>query len=288
MSEVTCAAPAAPEAVETMNVRDSLATVSLIVCALGGCADATDEGDPAEETFAADEPLDITVDTLDIVHGALRVRATMVDGAADVSVRLGGDCAHREVGGGLSTQSTLVWSFGDNDVADAIGCGLLVRARVRDGTGYVNRVGELGVAVDVAVQGVDGARDGPGVQALAASETGVYVIFAPVTRGSRLTTGDSILAAELLDPAGDELPADDETGRFTVPRIDFARSVLSGRPLYLDGSSFATSLSVGGTSLQSEAQGADEAQAAVELQEAEEPREAQQSQEAEQSQEAPP
>jgi hypothetical protein len=233
-----------------MDVRGSLATGSLIVCAMGGCAAHPGE----EELPAKDQPLDISVDSLDVVHGALRVGATMVDGAADVSVRLGGDCEHREVGGGLSTLSTLVWALGDNDVAEAIGCGLVVRARVRDGVRSVNKVAELGVAVEMVAE-EENAEDGPRLQTVATSEIGVSVVFASVARGARLTTGDSIL--EAAPPESEEkLPgASDDTGRFTVPRIDVARSILRGRPLYLDGSSFAISLSVGGTSLRGEPEG---------------------------------
>jgi hypothetical protein len=248
-----------------MDVRGSLATASLIVCAMGGCAPPGGEEGP-KEAPADDEPLDITVDSLDIVHGALRVKATMVDGSADVSVRLGGDCEHGEVGGGLSTLSTLVWALGGNDVAKAIGCGLVVRARVRDGVRYVNKFAELAVTVDVAAQASENAEDGPQLQTVTTSETGVSVVFAPVTRSARLTTSDSIL--EAAPPDSDEDPgAGDDTGRFTVPRIDFARSVLRGRALVLDGLSFETSLSVGGTSIQGEPEGPDESE--------EEPEEAQ-------------
>jgi hypothetical protein len=243
-----------------MNVRGSLATISLVLCAIGGCA-APAGGDPSGETPAEDEPLDLAVDSLDIVHGALRLTATMMDGSADVSVRLGSDCDHREVGGGVSTRSTLVWSLGDDDVADAIGCGLVVRARVRDGTRHVNKVAELGVTVDMAAVEVASAEDGPQLQSVATSELGIGVVFASVTGSARLTTGDSILQAAPPDSEDEDPAAGDNTGRFTVPRIDFARSVLRGWLLHLDGSSFVTSLSVGGTSLPSEPQGPDEPQA---------------------------
>jgi hypothetical protein len=234
-----------------MHARGLLATVS-VVGAMGGCAAGAD--DPSEQAPDEEQPLDLTVESLDIAHGALRVSATMVDGAADVSVRLGGDCEHREVGGGLSTLSTLVWSLGDNDVAEAIRCGLVVRARVRDGTRYLSKVAELAVAVDVAAQETESPEDGPQLQTVTMSEMGVGVVFSPVTRGAHLTTGDSILEAAPPDSEEEGTAAGDDTGRFNVPRIDFARSVLRERPLYLDGLSFATSLSVGGTSLQGEPQ----------------------------------
>jgi hypothetical protein len=234
-----------------MNVRGSLATASLIACAMGGCVAHPGEGDPSEEA-PADQPLDLTVDSIEIVHGALRVSATMVDGSADVTVRLGGECDHREVGGGMSTLSSLVWALGDNDVAEALSCGLVVRARVRDGVLYVNKLAELAVMVDVAPQDSENGDEGPRLQTVTMSEVGVNLVFAPLTRGARLRTGESILEAAPPESEEKAPSAGDETGRFTVPRIDFARSVLRGRALSLDGSSFATSLSVGGAPLQGE------------------------------------
>ena len=176
-------------------------------------------------------------------------------------MRLGGDCEHREVGGGLSTPSTLVWSLGDDDVADAIGCGLVVRARVRDGARHVNKVVELGVTVDMAAREADNAEDGPQLQSVAPSELGIAVVFASVTGSARLTTGDSILQAVPPESEGEEFRSRRRHGSVHGSAIDFARSVLRGWLLHLNGSSFATSLSVNGTSLQSEPQGPDEPQA---------------------------
>jgi hypothetical protein len=218
---------------------------------MGGCAAPTGPDDPAEEAPAEDQPLDMTVDSLDIAHGALRLSATMVDGAADVSVRLGGDCEHREIGGGVSTRATLVWSLGDSEVAEAIGCGLSVRARVRGGPRPVNKVAELDVAIDVSPEETENTDGLPQLQTVAASTTGVALVFSSLTRGSRLTTGDSILEpAPLESQQPQDLVVGSDGGRFVVPRIDFVRSVLGERPLYLDGMSFVTSLSVGGTGIQ--------------------------------------
>ncbi len=244
-----------------MHVRGSLAAVLLIALA-GGCAPPSGEEDGSKETAPEEElPLEITVDSVDIVHGALRVSATMVDGAADVSVRLGGGCDHGEVGGGVSTPSTLVWSFGDNDVAEAIGCGFLVRAHVWDGTRYVMKVAELGVDVG-ALADAESAAEGPQVQSIDASRDGIGIGFSPVSRSGRLVTGDSIIdaTASESEPEGDTPASEDATARFVVPRLDFARSVLRGQPLHLDGSSFVTSLSVGATSLGGEPQETEEPQ----------------------------
>jgi hypothetical protein len=235
-----------------MDVRGSLATASVILGAMSACAAQPGEEGPGEPLDVS-EPLDLTVDSVDIVHGALRVTATMVGGSADVSVRLGGDCDHREVGGGLSTLSTLVWALGDKDVAEAIRCGLVVRARVREGTRYVKKLAELAVTVDVAAQDPENTEGAPQLQSVTTSDTGVVVVFAPVPRGARLKTADSILEAAPPEP-DESVPTDgDDTGRFTVARADFARCVLGGRALTIDGASFATSVSVGGTSLEVEA-----------------------------------
>ena len=246
-----------------MNVLGALAAVLLTVRAMGGCAAGTAETDAADEA-PPDEPLDITVDSVDVAHGALRVGATMVDGAADVSVRLGGDCEHREVGGGLSTLSTLVWSLGDRDVAAAIGCGLVVRARVRDGTRIVNKVAEVDVTVDVAAEEGQNADDAPRVQSIGSSTDGVHVVFSSVARSARLTTGDSILEPAAHDLEDEEASTDETSGEFAVPRLDFARSVLRERPLYVDGAAFVTTLSVGGGLLQREPSESDEPEEVVE------------------------
>jgi hypothetical protein len=228
-----------------MNVLGALAAVLLTVGAMSGCAAGTAETDAADEA-PPDEPLGITVDAVDVAHGALRFGATMIDGAADVSVRLGGDCEHREVGGGLSTLSTLVWSLGDLDVAAAIGCGLVVRARVRDGARVVNKVAEVDVTVDGAAEEGQNADDAPQLQSIGASTEGVSVVLSQVTRSARLTTGDSILEPTAHDLEDEEASTDDTSGEFMIPRLDFARSVLRERPLYVDGAAFVTTLSVGG------------------------------------------
>jgi hypothetical protein len=237
-----------------MRAVGSLATVLLVVGATGGCAPADGEDAPTEEAPEEEQPLDLTVDSLDIVHGALRLSATMVDGAADVSVRIGGECPHREVGGGVSTPSTLVWSFGDQDIADAIGCAIEVRAHVRDGARHVNKVAGLVLSLDVAAQDAE-REDGPRVQSIGVLPTGVDLGFASVAHGARLITGDSILDPAPGQPVSNDPAPDDDAPIFNVPRLDFARSLLRGQPFRLSGSSFVTSFAVAGVSVESEPQG---------------------------------
>jgi hypothetical protein len=149
-----------------MGVRASLAAWSLVVCAAGGCAAPTGADEPPPEPPPRDEPMDVAVDSLDVVHGALRVIATMTDGAADVSVRLGGGCEHREVGAGLSTPSRLIWALGERDVADALDCGLVVRAKAREGAQAVNKVAELAVAFELTTEEGEGPGDAPDLQSI--------------------------------------------------------------------------------------------------------------------------
>jgi len=234
-----------------MPARGSFATASLIVCSLGGCAPPAAQDEAAYEAPTLREPLDLTVDALDVVHGALRVRATMVDGAADVSVRLGGDCAHLQVGGGTSTASTFAWRLADRDLAGAIGCGLEVHARLREAGRAVDKVAALGVGVEVTSAPSDDAEGGPQLQGVENSPVGVGIGFVSARRGARLFTGESILEAANPNPEDDD-PTKDDTALFTVPLADFARSVLGGRPLYVDGWKFMTSLTVGGASLSTE------------------------------------
>ena len=260
--------------------------IALMACSAGCIAspDGSQEEEGAQEEepkVEVEEPLALTVDTLDVVHGSLRVIATMVDGAADVSVRLGGDCEHREVGGGISTPSTLVWAFGEGDIADALSCGLVVRARTHDGYGFVSKVATLDVtaattgidgtaadAQDSPAEGTTNADGAPAIQAATAAEDGIHLVFAPLARGARLTTGDSVLDATRSEP-DDDAPTADGAAEFTVPRIDFARSVLQNRPLYVDGTPFATSLSVGGMALDGSTVATDGAEEGAEQEESE-------------------
>jgi hypothetical protein len=229
-----------------MDTRGLAAGVSLVLVAAAGCTAPPGAAGEPEETPDEEVPLDLAVDGVDIVHGALRLSATMVDGAADVSVSLGGNCAeHREVGGGWSTVSTLVWTFGAADVADAIGCGLAVRARVRTGARIVTKIAEL--AVTVGLVPWEDSNDGPSVEEVVASSAGVNVRFARVPARARLFAGDSSLEPTPLDEEGPD--STQGSARFAVPRIDFARSLLLRWPLALEGASFDPTVDVGGTAL---------------------------------------
>jgi hypothetical protein len=130
-----------------MNARGLALGASLLLATTAHCATPEEEGGHPDEAPVEDAPLDLQVDAVEVVHGALRLRATMTGGSPDVSVALGGGCDAREVGGGLSTATALSWTLGETDVADAIDCGLLVRATIRVGGRTATRVAALGVTV---------------------------------------------------------------------------------------------------------------------------------------------
>src|SRR5579862_7025421 len=143
-----------------MGVRDGIAALSVVVWAGYGCAAPAGPEEPPPEVVRQ-ESMDVSVDSLDVLHGALRIVATMGDGSADVSVVLGGTCDHREVGGGMSTARTLVWALEERDVADAIDCGLTVHARAREGGRPVDKVADLTVTAELSSSDPDPPGDAP-------------------------------------------------------------------------------------------------------------------------------
>ena len=228
-----------------MAARASALLAAAVSCATLSCAPQGTEDEGAATALEPELALDLSVDRVDISHGALRVTATMVDGAADLSVRLADGCGGREVGGGISTLSTIVWTFGAADLADMLGCDLVVRARVRSERGYVTKAATLSVGVDTSVAG-EPESEPPQAIEYGLSTEAVSITFRPVKPGAKLSAGDSLIEPAPID--GEERPGDART--FDIPCGDFARSLILRRPLMLDGVPFDTSLSVGGTALE--------------------------------------
>jgi hypothetical protein len=158
-----------------MDVRGCIAALCAGLCAASGCAAPTGPEEPPPE-LVRQEVMDVNVDSLDVIHGALRIVATMADGSADASVALGGRCVHREVGGGVSTATTLVWALEEREVADAIDCGLTVHARTREDGQPVDKVADLAVAVELTSSEPDAAGDSPPAPALAGIEVAQSVL----------------------------------------------------------------------------------------------------------------
>jgi hypothetical protein len=132
-----------------------------LLAATVSCATAFEDGPPARSDD--EEPLTLSVDYVDILHGALRVSATMVDGSADLSVSLGAGCEPREVGGGIATPSRFVWTFSADELADALSCGFLVRAISATATRRVTKTASLPVAVEVTTLDSDDAPQLPDI-----------------------------------------------------------------------------------------------------------------------------
>ncbi len=189
----------------------ALALLASTVSCIAGEGD-----DEATVEPPAEVPLDLTVDQVDIAHGALRLRATMREGSADVSVSVGKACGSTEVGRGMANRSTFVWALAEDELALAMKCDLVVRARVLDETGVVVKSASLSVSPLVASSG----DEGPELQGTASSEEGVSLAFG--------------------------------SGALSISRADFARSVLMRRPIVFEGASFDTSISVAGVDLEAD------------------------------------
>jgi hypothetical protein len=215
-------------------------------CASGGDDPSVQEPSIAEE----EEALDLSVDRVDIVHGALRMSATMRAGSADVSILLAPSCERRQVGRGMATRTALVWALSERDLADVLGCAaLLVRARVATERGrHVSKIATLGVAVDVAP---GEAETGPRLQGVVQSATAMSVVFTSARATARLSIGDSLI--ESIQRPDEQSEAEEPAIEFAVPHLDFARALLSRRSLVLDGASFDPSVAIGGISLDVEA-----------------------------------
>jgi hypothetical protein len=176
------------------------------------------EGDDEGTVQAPDErPLDLTIDKLDIAHGALRMSATMSEGSADVSLLVGEACGYAEIGRGMANRSTFVWALAEDEVALALKCDLVVRARVVTETGRVVKSAPLSVS---SIVGSSGADEGPQLQGTSSSAQGIVLAFG--------------------------------SGELAISQLDFARAVVLQRPFIFEGASFPASISVGGVELQVE------------------------------------
>jgi hypothetical protein len=210
-----------------MNARGLALRASLLLATTAHCATPEEDGGDPDPPLE-DAPLDLQVDAVDVVHGALRLRATMTGGSPDVSVALGGSCEPREVGAGLSTATALTWTLGEKDVVDAIDCGLVVRATVRVGRRTGNRVAPLGVSVSLTAPPteVEGSTEEPGEQ----------------------EAEDNSPQESAQAPAEQSAPDPPTTGT-PVPPTDLARALLLHRQIVVEGDAFDVSLEVGGVTL---------------------------------------
>ena len=143
-----------------MGCRGTAAGLLALLAATTNCAQPA-TGDDELVSPEVVEPLDLSVERVDVVHGALRVAATMDEGSAELTVWLGTGCDAREVGRGMATPLKFVWMFGARELADSLRCGLEVLARATAATGQVLRVAPLPV-----LSGLEPLDPDPAPQAL--------------------------------------------------------------------------------------------------------------------------
>jgi hypothetical protein len=138
---------------------NALTGAALAFClATSACSALSNDSDDSPEP-EIEEALALTVDNLDVRHGSLRIEATMLAGSADVSMWLGSSCDAREVGHGIATRSGFAWSLSGDDVARAIECNLVVKARGIDDDGNrVVKIAPLDVSVSLVPDGAELVR----------------------------------------------------------------------------------------------------------------------------------
>jgi|HubBroStandDraft_1064217.scaffolds.fasta_scaffold141585_1 hypothetical protein len=136
-----------------LNRGLTVAALGLFAATMGCAAGGIDEDSTAEP--AADEPLDLTIDRVDVAHGALRLSASMIDGSADVSLSAGPPCGGGELGRGMATRSGFVWALAEDELALALTCDLVVHARVTTAAGLLVKSISLPVAAGVASSSTD-------------------------------------------------------------------------------------------------------------------------------------
>lgn len=193
-----------------------------------------------------EEALSLSIDTLDVRHGSLRIEASMADGSADVSMWLGTKCETREVGRGFATRSGFAWSLTRDEVARAIECNLVVRVRASSGDGQrVRKIAQLPVSVGLEADDADSVRL-VRQRAVAAS---TRLSFLARARARRLHVAGTVIGAE-----ADEEPVSGGAfvSSFVVGNDDLARSIVGRRRMTVLGEHFLATISVGSMRLEVE------------------------------------
>jgi hypothetical protein len=243
-----------------MQGRGLVAGALLLLASTVSCAPPAEDGDDGEDGVSMELPLDLTLDHVDVVHGSLRLRATMADGSPDVSIVLGDGCDGREVGRGMATRVSLVWALDENDLADALRCNLVVRVHAWTDEGRVVETSALELVPEVtlispaepddAVPDPNAAR--AELVALGRDPTAMSGTFRSLTPRATLAVADSRIerTRREAEDGGEDPVEDDTTATFVVPYETFARALLEDRPLRVDGTAFEPSVSVGVTALE--------------------------------------
>ena len=243
--------PIRPGGVESKSRRMRRLATLFLCGATAACAAGPYETTPAE----VEEPLELSIESVTLRRGGVRLAATMTDGSADVSVWPGPSCRQREIGRGIATSTDLAWTLTAEEIAVGLECGLVVRARTRDDEGRrVVRVATLPVAASLE-------SDEPGARASVEGTHGAEtrITFLTQVPARRIHVGGLVVGADAAERPGVT------TGRlvmyrrrttirlhrstFEVGNDDLARAVVQQRPIGVGGASFEVLVSIGGTML---------------------------------------
>jgi hypothetical protein len=220
---------------------NALTGAALAFClATSACSALSNDSDDSPEP-EIEEALALTVDNLDVRHGSLRIEATMLAGSADVSMWLGSSCDAREVGHGIATRSGFAWSLSGDDVARAIECNLVVKARGIDDDGNrVVKIAPLDVSVSLVPDGAELVR----LMRQQTDGADTKLTFATPSRARHLHIGGSVIGAD-DDDEEEEAPGGLFISSFAVGNDDLARSMLQRRHVSVLGEHFLATVTVG-------------------------------------------
>jgi hypothetical protein len=160
----------------------------------------------------------------------------------------------------------LVWALDASDVADALRCDLVVRARAWSDRGRVIETAALRLVPDVMLV----TTMGPGGEIIAPDEgtarpelegmtrdpTQVGLAFRSLTASATLAVADVRVERTQTERGSEE---SESTGTFAVPYDAFAQALLEDRPLRIDGTAFRASLTIVDTALERDSPGEVEA-----------------------------
>ncbi|MBX3192397.1 MAG: hypothetical protein KF819_35730 [Labilithrix sp.] len=214
------------------------AIAALCATSLACSAPTNDEPDEPREIEVA---LALSIDDVDVRHGAVRIAATMDEGSPDVSMWLGSACEEREVGHGIATHASFTWHLTREELGRAIACNLVVRVRARGDDGArVRKVATVDVGVSFTAEDPD---ESPDLREQTTGSETTRLAFRAPKRATRLHAAGEVIGAEPDDD--DDAPPGFHDSAFEVPNDALARSVIARRPLVVLGSSFVTALKIG-------------------------------------------
>jgi hypothetical protein len=233
----------------TMSSRAAFcAATGALLCSLVACAGHT--GGPSVEMRTEDieVPLDLTMESVQLVRGRMRFTASMDEGSPDVSVWLGPRCEAREIGRGIATGTRVVWTLSADELGRALECQLTLKARgFRGEEARVRKVAELPVRIGMNMVEYD--EDSPPRLRSQTTEGAITrFLFVDTPAAATLRVGNFVVGREFVD----DLDLERRQARFLVPNDALARAVLSRRIISLRGAIYEPSLTIRGCDLEPE------------------------------------